>query len=401
MTDPTRAHNVALIAHDDLFRDPQNSDVSGGADPPGARAKPFALVVWALHIGGEDGSILMLFARLIFASLLSLGAFVAFPAAAHGQSAHRIAQGDTTSRAALVAERQRVRGELERANAEVDALKRSGRGLREDYRLRERLADAEALARRLTELDARLGASAAPMSTSRGPGTEPRASAADGPAELEAKADILADQAQRLATRGDALLGRARDLRARQTLRRRVGQMERDPFSPLEGSKRRAMTGSVSVAGATTSVGTPGRIVPPPPVQPDKPGDTGNGTTIPTTTQTSPGGALGPAVTAVGPPGASNPTPSTSVGTGSAISSPTLAPAPTSGSDATALSVQLRDLLDPTTLAEIQHLEAAGGAGTSFEALERAGAALKARAERLRQQSAALRASEHEPPRAR
>jgi hypothetical protein len=83
-----------------------------------------------------------------------------------------------------------------------------------------------------------------------------------------------------------------------------------------------------------------------------------------------------------------------------AVSSSVGLPAPTSVSESSALSVQLRDLLDPTTLAEIQRLET-GGAGTSTEALERAGAALKARAERLKQQAAALRASEHAAPRAR
>jgi hypothetical protein len=343
----------------------------------------------------------MLFTRITFAAVLLLGAVAVAPATARAQSPHRLAQGDTSSRAALIAERQRVRGELEKANADVDALKRSGRGLREEYRLRERLADAEALARRLTELDARLGGGAAPAT--RGPGAEPRVSAADGPAEREAKADILADQAQRLAARGDALLGRARDLRARQTLRRRVVQMERDPFSPLEGSKRRAMTGSVAVAGSPS---TAGRAVPPAGVQTDKAGDsTGNGATTPATTQAPPppGAALGPA-TSVATPGASQPgatNPAVGAPTGSAVSSPTSAPAPTSGSEATSLSVQLRDLLDPTTLAEIQHLEATGGAGTSFEALERAGAALKARADRLRQQATSLRATEHEPPRAR
>jgi hypothetical protein len=342
--------------------------------------------------------------RLTLASALVLGALVVLPGAASAQTPRRVAQGDaSSSRAALVAERQRVRADLERANAEIDALKRSGRGMREDYRLRERLADAEALARRLTELDARLGGAPAPAA--RGPGAEPRVSAADGPAELDAKADILADQAQRLSARADQLLGRARDLRARQTLRRRVGQMERDPFSPLEGSKRRAMTGSLSAGStgtASVTKSTPGgnngqtgsadSVATAPTVQtttssPPRTGDsTGAGLATP---------SLGGAAMAnqAAPPTPQTPTP------GNAVSTPPSAPALVA--DANALSVQLRELLDPTTLAEIQHLEAAGGAGTSFEALERAGAALKARAERLKQQAAALRASEHATPRAR
>jgi hypothetical protein len=356
--------------------------------------------------------------RLGLTAALLVAGLVALPAAA---TARGVAQNEPAARAALVAERQRVRAELERTNAEIDALKRSGRGLREDYRLRERLADAEALARRLTELDARLGGAASPAT--RAPAAEPHVSASDGPVEIDAKADILADQAQRLAARADLLLGRARDLRARQALRRRVGQMERDPFSPLEGSKRRAMTGTVSVGGnlgsGTTTAG--------PASQPasngspgTKSGPTGgsgqtaiatdmaapapptSGATSPPRT-TAPGEGLGTAAV----PGGAGATPATSVGqtapppSGVAVSSPGSAPAPTSAPEGASLSVQLRDLLDPTTLAEIQRLETTGGATMSTEALERAGAALKARAERLRQQAAALRASEHAAGRAR
>jgi hypothetical protein len=344
------------------------------------------------------------------AALIVLGAVLfALPTTASAER-RRVAQGDDAARAALVAERVRVRVELERANADVDALKRSGRGLRDDYRLRDRLADAEALARRLTELDRRLGGAA--PSAAGAPTSEPRVSAADGPAEIDAKADILADQAQRLAARGEQLLGRARDLRARQTLRRRVGQMERDPFSPLEGSKRRAMTGSVanSPAGglainkvpptAPVAMGTGADVTTGPPTG----GATVNGNVNPgrgdtPTLTASPAPNVGTAVAsgAGQPPAQQAPAAPGSA----AVSATTSAPTPTSTPDATALSVQLRDLLDPTTLAEIQRLEMTGGAAMSTEALERAGAALKARAERLRQQAAALRASEHAPPSAR
>jgi hypothetical protein len=359
--------------------------------------------------------------RLAQTAALLVAGLAAPSATLAARPAHAVAENDSATRAALVAERQRVRAELERANAEIDALKRSGRGLREDYRLRERLADAEALARRLTELDARLGGAATPAP--RGPAAEPQVSASDGPAELDAKADILADQAQRLAARGDALLGRARDLRARQTLRRRVGQMERDPFSPLEGSKRRAMTG---VASASSSLGgnNSGKSSPPTTPSADV-GKSGGGTgqTAIATDNSAPSGAgmqpgsttspprtvagegtLGP--TAAAPSGGANTpgatqTPPTTPATTVAVPSSAGAPAPTSVSDSAALSVQLRDLLDPTTLAEIQRLETTGGAGASTEALERAGAALKTRADRLRQQAAALRASEHAAPRGR
>jgi hypothetical protein len=355
----------------------------------------------------------MFFARRTFAWTLTAAVLVAAPMTARAQPAVRSAEGSSTSRGALLAERQHVRGELERVNAEIDALKRSGRGLREDYRLRERLADAEALARRLTDLDARLGVSHGAATALPAPGDEPRALPADGPTELDAKADILADQARRLAARADVLLDRAHDLKARQTLRRRVGQMEHDPFSPLEGSKRRAMAGAATAgAFASAPVGKPVPAVAPGIVGP--PGAIGGGTSTPSantpggeqaTGTPSPaigvGASLAPGARTDNAPPAGPQTPSVGTPGGVAVASPTTAPTPTSGatSDNTALSVQLRDLLDATTLAEIQHLEATGGASASTDALERAGAALKARAERLRQQAAALRASEH--PRAR
>jgi len=349
----------------------------------------------------------MVFARRTFAWALTAAVLAVSPMT-RAQPARSTVQ--SASHASLVAERQRLRGELERVNAEIDALKRS-RGMRDDYRLRDRLADAEALARRLTELDARLGAKGGATTALPAPADEPRVSSADGPAELDAKADILADQARRLAARGDSLLARAHDLRDRQTLRRRVGQMEHDPFSPLEGSKRRAIAGGVSGSafgvasapgakstppgGGTGSLGntSPGTVTTSEPAQsPTAPGAGAASAPVGGHTDTATSGAaLGPASSS-----GSGTTPS-----GVVVSAPAAAPTPTSGaaSDNAALSVQLRDLVDATTLAELQHLEASAGPGASTDALERAGAALKARAERLRQQAAALRASEH--PRAR
>jgi hypothetical protein len=321
---------------------------------------------------------------------------------------------DAAAHASLEAERQRLRGELQRVNAEIESLKRAERGVRDDYRLRARLADAEALARRLTELDARLGRAPDRPGDRSMLATEPRALPGDGPAELEAKADILSDESHRLAARAGSILGRARELRARQNLRRHGGQMERDPFSPLEGSKRRALAAGVSmpaarVAGPAVSNGTPGTAT-----SSDTAAGAGNVAQTPATNPSVPavGGATlgGGTATVSAPAPGSAPTgmttpgmtasPATKEGIGGAVTTPRLVPSSVSDGAAT-LSVQLRDLLDPVTLAEIQRLEAAGGVNSGFEALERAGAALKARADRLAQQAASLRASEHVTPRTR
>jgi hypothetical protein len=302
-------------------------------------------------------------------SAISLLAVAALLAAGATRAA---AQGDT--RAALAAERARVHGELDRVNAEIDRLKREGHGIGDDYRLRSRLADAEALARRLTTLDAQLGGGrpAVPRETDARADAEPAAAPSDGPAELEAKADILADQARRLGAQAAALEQRAGALKARQDLRRRVGQMERDPFSPLEGAKRHTVTTATQSNGSTFSNGT-----------------ISQGHTTSDTGQAQPP-VLQPPAGGAGPAGPS-----------SVVSTPggrvqVSAPAPpspsTSGSASDTLSVQLHDLLDPTVLAEIRKLEASRAPGADVQALERAAAAVRARADRLAADSRTLRA---------
>ncbi|HVZ74580.1 MAG TPA: hypothetical protein VHJ20_19495 [Polyangia bacterium] len=331
-------------------------------------------------------------ARSFLLAVTTLALLLGAPTRARAADRPAAAANDASSRAALEAERTRLRADLKRVNDEVDALKRRDRGVRDDYRLRDRLADAEAIARRLTELDAKLGQPARDARPAAG--TEPQASPEDGPAELEAKADILSDQARRLAARADAILARASDLRGRQSLRRHVGQMERDPFSPLEGSKRRAMaTGIAATTGkgipTTGSGATNDRGNPQDSAGNGSLGQTSNGAPSPS----APGsGASAPPPTASGAGPASAPsgqTTQTANSAGYGVSAPHT---PTPVGDGSTLSVQLRELLDPTTLAEIQRLEATGGAASGPEALERAGAALKARADRLTQQAASLRA---------
>lgn len=268
-------------------------------------------------------------------------------------------------------ERARLAAELDRANAEIDALKRSPRGIRDDYRLRNRMADAEALARRLTELDAKAARlHPADPSTARvgaWPAELPP-SAGDDRADLEAKADILTDQAGRLTAEANRIDVRIRDLRARRELRRRAGQLERDPFSPLEQAKGRVVitTGRTLTQQPSETKGGDGSPPPPPVLGPS---DTG-----------APRG---------GSPAGASPTTLTTA-------PPTHVPV-TGGSDGAldatgSLAAQLRTVLDPSTLAEIRRLEAPGSAPSGTAALESALVTLRSRAAQLNRSAAALRA---------
>lgn len=294
--------------------------------------------------------------------LLALGcAMAARPAIAAAQPA--VAPSAATQRPAapdepsLTREQTRLRGELARVQAEIERLKQTDLGLRDDYRLRARLADAEAIARRLTELDTQLqarrssvaGAGAGPgVASAPWLGAEPNAAPTDGPSELDAKADILADQARRVQAQAVFLQARVDQLRSRRELRRRNAQLERDPFAPLEGPKRLMITGS---PGGSTRIDTP----------------TG-----------APGAGVATGMT---------PSPVAAV--------PGVGPASGPVSTPVAPSVQLREILDPRTLAEIRKLEESGSPASSLEALERAVVALSARAQHLDAQSKLLRAKAH------
>jgi hypothetical protein len=276
-------------------------------------------------------------AALVIAVTLGATVGASSPARAQGQNVQ-------TAGDALQAERTRLRAQLDKINAEIDGLKRAGGGVRDDYRLRARLADAEALARRLMDIEARLGirVDAAPK-----PQPPPTAAPTDGPADLDAKADILADQSRRVRAQADALGRRATDLKGRQELRRRAADLDRDPFAPMEGSKRRVANSS----GPSTVLAGP--------AQPVK----GQGITTDST----------PSTLVPGTPGA------TQTGfTNNAIPTP--------------LSAQLRDLLDTATLTDIRRLETSGTGTASPQALERAAAALRARADWLDAQSRTMRA---------
>ena len=286
-------------------------------------------------------------------ALLALAATLgAAPAVVHAASPP-VPPPPTVGDVTLTAERARLRGQLDRVNAEIDALKRSARGVGDDYRLRARLADAEALASRLIDIEARLGLRAPAVE----PGPLPVAAPTDSPSDLQAKADILDDRARRVRLEADALDHRVVELKGRQDLRRRAADLERDPFAPLEGSKRHVMTiPAGDSSGKSTSPAAPSSS--PPPI--DRPG-------VSLTTS----GASAPQTVAT-PAGSAPPTPLTG-------------PPPTS------LSLELRDLLDPATVADIRRVEGTKSQASSVQALQRAVAALRARAAALDDQARAMR----------
>ena len=192
-------------------------------------------------------------AAAALAAFLTLG-----PASRPATAAAEASAAPTPASEALLAERARLRAALDRVNAEIDCLKRAGSGVRDDYRLRARLADAESLARKLIEIEARLGLHLDGARAQPKPLPPPTAAATDGPADLDAKADILADQARRLRVQADAIGRRASELKGRQELRKRVADLDRNPFAPMEGSKRRVASASTTTR-TRESFGRPGR----------------------------------------------------------------------------------------------------------------------------------------------
>jgi hypothetical protein len=286
--------------------------------------------------------------------------------------------------ATLASECARLRESLERTNSEISALKRSDRGVGDDYRLRRKMADAEALARRLTEAEARLRQLRGPA-----PSPAPAADPGDAPAVLEARADILSDEARRL-TAEAAVLGRAADqLRSRQTLRRRAGQLEQDPFASVESPKRQLFVGARSLranagGGATDTKGNaegPARGA-----DPSAPGDSGSKAPgmagAPVSTPTT------PSAPSLKPPSDPQPTPQPVLPPPQPSQESTGAPPPS----APPAGIVSRALIDPAAIAEIRRVEAGGRPLTEVEKMERAASALRARVQALQAEAAALRA---------
>ena len=319
-----------------------------------------------------------LFSKLLGLTALA-GALLFAPALAVAAPAGRDAGAVRGAEATV----DRLRAELARVNAEVAELKRGDRSIRGDYRLRERMADAEALAQRLTSAEANLRALGGGRNVPTGGApivAAPEASPQDGSVELQAKADLLTDQARKLDGEADALAKAADQLRSRKALRRRAGNWERDPFSGLETSRRNVTAAAASSkaplgtsSGDSTRGGTGASTAPPPPVVVS---GTSGGATL------APASVDGAGKTAV---------PSTASDGASASKSSPLSPS------ADRLAVEQRLFLDPATAAELRHALGSGGTPLDPDALERGAAALRARARVLDGQARSLRTKSRTP----
>jgi hypothetical protein len=275
-----------------------------------------------------------------------------------------------------------LRSELDRVNAEIATLKSGNRSMRDDYRLRERMADAEALAQKLTQAERRLrtlGVAGKPSESSLVVTPTPQALPQDGSVELEAKADLLADRASKLAREADVLSSAAEQLRSRKALRRRAGAWDRDPFAGLESSRR-----SLAISTSPTPV-------PPPKLTNGDSGDRGGAGAPALAPATPPPSATVGPLAVTDSPGKG--TSSFTLESGSAAKT-----SPLPASTATdRQSLEQRLYLDPTVAAELRQALGAGATLSDPEALDRAAAALRARANILGAQAQTLRAKSRAP----
>lgn len=307
---------------------------------------------------------------------------------------------DSASTQRLASEYQRLRAELDRLNADVAALKSRGRSVRTDYLLRDKMAEAEALARKVTAAEAHLRAVRGPSApeTPAGAVQTPTATSQDGAVELEAKADLLSDQARRFRAEAETLARTAEQIRARQALRRRAGAWDRDPLAGFEASKRVAVIPvqtSHAVASSDTS-GASASTRGPVPATTDGSkagGSSATGALTPSTPTDSAGASAAPpgslAIVAGGAaPGAG---PTTSAAAPSA-SHPLTASGPLSTDSATKAAVQQRTLLDPATLAGIRNTLSQAGSLSDPDAVDAAATALRNHAQALDERARRLRA---------
>lgn len=320
-----------------------------------------------------------------------------------GSSTRALAQGETVQAQRLQSDCAGLRVELDRVNREIAALKQADRNVRNEYRLREKMADAEALARRLTEAE-RLLRNQRPSPPAPVMVPAPVATPQDGVVELEAKADLLTDQAHRFTSEADKLARTAEEIRNRQALRRRANNWDRDPFAGFEGSKRSLVVQQQRSNGVAASDPVHSSAVPaatatsggaaPSGSAADR-AATGSGSTNPDFSSTGSTGSGLPILvpgTTSGPPLAAAPSAS------AAPSSSPSAATPLAPSVASKPGLLPRTLLDPASLADVRQTVAAAGSLSDPDAIDAAVAALRQRARALQDQASAMRARARQAP---
>jgi hypothetical protein len=325
--------------------------------------------------------------------LVSLGATAVAQAGPRTPSPLQVARAGpaspSTADPRLVAECAELRAQLDRKTAEISALKRAERGVRQDYDLRQRMAEANDLARRLTTLESELvrqghGPSQAPSGAA-----SPVAAPVEAAATLQARADLLSDEAHKLNERAAGMIRAAGQLRTRQALRRKAANVERDPFASVDGAKR-----TLFVRGAAPVTDTAGG---------KGAAQTGNteatagsapgssGAPMPTTPPTP---LAGPMTTAPTGPPATPPTAPPATGTpisGAQDPSRGATPPPNTPSGRSELAPGA--LLDPALRAELSRVDGGVISGSNQpDSLEQAARALVSRAQALETQAKALRA---------
>lgn len=311
-----------------------------------------------------------------------------------------------------------LKKQLDRLNQEIAALKRLDRSLRNDYRLRDQLAEAEALAQKVTQKEAQINQLKGALPAAKNETiltATPKATAEDNPFELEAKADLLADQSVRLIEEADRLQKASVESRKRQAMRRQAGKWDRDPFASFESSKRQlpaqigrssqaptnltkpATQGEGDPKPANQGAGNPA-IVLPESNSPSKPTQSGvgaagdlvsNGAIVPPVVAATPGTASGEKQSTFGS--------TTTLGMDSATSTAKTAPVPvTIGSTDRGVG-EYRIFLDPSTAALVRNALRSDGAPYDPESLLRAAEVLRTRAKNLSKESKDLRARSQRP----
>lgn len=280
-----------------------------------------------------------------------------------------------------------LRQQLGRVNGEVRVLKQSPRSMSVDYRLRQKLADAEVLGRKLTEKEAQMRASEPGSERAPSVGPSPTAHSTDGPVELNAKADILLDQAQKLSMQADRIDARIERDRVRTTLRARARRLEQDPFAALEGPKRSLVFSRSEARAVVKNDPSPkedNAIAPATSLS-----DGRSSSPMPASPMASP-----PAPGVV-PTFGGAPESSASPSGGSPTPGPArLGDAPSdagSGGTSTSVSLSYRSFLDARALAEIERLQAAGDPNARAKVMTATAASLRKQARVLEGRASTLR----------